>query len=62
MSDNKPQITAPVGNSKPIPAPPVRLVATTEPGLIKMTKGDETLFVHPTAVRSHEIVGWTVCH
>jgi hypothetical protein len=29
-------------------------------GLIVMFKGDEKIAVHPTTVKSHEIVGWKV--
>lgn len=27
--------------------------------LVEMTKGDETLFVHPTTVAEHKALGWS---
>ena len=31
-----------------------------EDGLIAMTKNGETTYVHPSCVKSHEAVGWSM--
>jgi hypothetical protein len=30
-------------------------------GLVKMSKGDQVLYVHPTCVKDHEKAEWEVC-
>ena len=36
-----------------------RAAAAADEGLVRMTKGDESLDVHPSCVAAHERAGWT---
>lgn len=54
-----------VGPAQDTPQP--RIMAADEPpaemsqdGLVKMTKGTESLHVHPTTVSAHQSAGWVV--
>lgn len=47
---------------KPAPAAKDEPAAPAAPdaGLVRMVKGEESIDVHPTAVKSHQAAGWSV--
>jgi hypothetical protein len=62
--DKKPETEVePVPAKEPemkIEALPVAAKVAGDAGLVKMIKGDQVLYVHPTCVKAHEEAEWEV--